>query len=234
MLRRQVAYKYHSWTHVKANWSADESVKWKRRVPIILLILSQPPKRIAAAVSVVAVAAAEAYPTGLEGMVDVTAVSVRFTCGAPCNKTTIRQDQQRQASVFHRQINQTDWQTSHGVYYSVMAAQWRTECSDHWQELNFQILINPSNIGWLQNAQYRWAPTKILNSLAMILGFLDLSAHFSAILTLWQYILNKNTEPEEVVINISWVRIRVSWGRANITPIAGLNWSKRSQRSMDG
>lgn len=72
-----------------------------------MLILSQPPKSIAAAVSVVAVTAAEANPTGLGGMVDITAVSVRFTILAPCNKTTIRQDQQRQDSVFHRQITQT-------------------------------------------------------------------------------------------------------------------------------
>lgn len=73
-----------------------------------MLVLSQPPKRIVAAVSVVADPAAEAYPTGLGGMVDVTAVSVRSTIAAPCHRTTIRQDQQRQASVFHRQISQTD------------------------------------------------------------------------------------------------------------------------------
>lgn len=108
MLHRQVVYKYHSWTHVEANWSADKNVKSQRSVPVILLILSQPPKRIGAAVSIVAVAAAEAYPTGLEGMVDVTAVSVRFTIGAPCNKATIRQDHPRQTSGFHRQINQPE------------------------------------------------------------------------------------------------------------------------------
>lgn len=104
-------------------------------VPVILLILCKPPKRIAAAVSVVAVAAAELHPTALGGMKDVTVVCVRLTISAPCNKTTIRQDHQRQASLseewsfFDRQINQR-LQRPQSVYNSVMAVKWRTHCSD--------------------------------------------------------------------------------------------------------
>lgn len=72
---------------------------FKEPVPIILFILCKPPKRIAAAVSVVAVSAAEAYPTALGGMKDLLVVCVRLTFSAPCNKTTNRQDHQRQASL---------------------------------------------------------------------------------------------------------------------------------------
>lgn len=134
-------------------------------------------------------------------MVDVTAVSVRFTIGAPCNKTTIRQDHQGQASVFHRQINLTDvsWSSlqCHGSTREnrLFRSSTGTEFSDS-DDQSFKFWVTTECTIWMCTNQ----ETKLSNNDPRTSRFVCAFFCYTDAMTIH---LNKNTEPEEVVINIS-------------------------------
>lgn len=152
MLLRQVAYKYHGWTRVRAHWSADKNVKSKRSTNHLVHPQSTAKKNRCSSICCSSRRSRSlSNRSGGDGRCYCGLCKIHNRCPLKRNNN---QTGPPGAGFHSSQADQPGWlQTSHWGYYSVMAAQWRTDCSDHWQELNFQILmINPSNVH-----SHRWA-----------------------------------------------------------------------------